>query len=132
MSQLFSNLVLSQDIDMVFDSVKAMFNLNNNFNEIRDYSLDLSIYRPRLLSLSLSVSKCDEEYHVCIQRESDKIIKDKSIILSNNFELEYMTPKSQTNQVSKVAEPSSNMKQQYALTVGPTLNQMHGKDMVNI
>ena len=132
MSQLSSNLVLSQDIDMVFDPVKTMFDLNNNFNKVRDHSLDLSIHRPRSLSSLLSVSECDKEYHVCIQRESNKMIEDKPIISSNNFELEYITPKSQTNQVSKVAETPSNMKQQCAPTVGPILNQMHGKNMINI
>jgi len=91
MSQLSSNLVLSQNIDMVFNPVEAMFDLNNNFNEIRSHSLDLSIHRPRSLSLSLSISKCDEEYHICVQCESDKMIEDKPVISSNNFKLEYAT-----------------------------------------
>ena len=58
--------------------------------------------------------------------------EDKPINLSNNFELEYVTPKSQTNQVSKVTDFLSNMRQQCAPTMGPTLNQPHGEDMVNI
>jgi len=64
MSQLSSNLVPSQDIDMAIDPVEAMFNLNNKFNEVRGCSLDLSIHRPRSPSPSLLVSDCDEEYHV--------------------------------------------------------------------
>ena len=81
-----------------------MFNLNNKFNEVRGHSLDLSIHRPRSLSLLLLVSDCDEEYHVHVQRKSNKMNEDKSINLSENIELEYTTPKSQPNQVSKMAD----------------------------
>lgn len=132
MSQLSSNLVPSQDINMAINSVEAMFNLNNKFNKVRDRSLDLSIYRPRSPSLSLSVSNCDEEYYVHIQQESNKMYEDKSVNSLGNVELEYATPKSQPNQVSKAADPPSNMRQQCALTVSSTLNQLHSKDMVNI
>ena len=110
MSQISSNLVPSQDIDMAVDSVKAMFDLNNNYNEVRGCSLDMSIYRSRSLSLSLLVSECEEEYHVCIQQESDKMNKDKLINSSDNFELEYTTLKSQNNQVSKATDFFSNMR----------------------
>ena len=67
MSQFSLNLVPSQDIDIAVDSVEAMFDLNNNFNEVRGHSLDLSIHRSRSLSLLLLVSECDEEYYVCVQ-----------------------------------------------------------------
>jgi len=132
MSQLFSNLVLSQDINMAIDPVEAMFNLNDKFDEVRDHPLDLSIHRPRSLSLLLLVSNCDEEYHVHVQRESNKIDENKPINSSGNVELEYVTPKSQPNQVSKAVDLSFNMRQQYAPTVSSTLNQLHGKDIVNI
>ena len=58
--------------------------------------------------------------------------EDKPVNSSNNFKLKYITLKSQTNQVSKVTDLPSNMRQQYVLTVGPTLNQPHGEDMINI
>ena len=132
MSQLSSNLILSQDIDMAVDSVKAMFNLNDKFNEVRDHSLDLNIHRPRSPSPSLLVSDCDKEYYVCVQQESNKMDKDKPISLLGNVELEYVTPKSQPNQVSKAADPPSNMRQQCAPTVSSTLNQPHSENVVNI
>jgi len=110
MSQLSSNLVPSQDIDIAINPVEAMFNLNNKFNEVRGHSLDLSIHRPRSLSLLLLVSDYDEEYHVHIQQESNKMNEDKPVNLLENVELEYTTPKSQLNQVSKMADPPSNMR----------------------
>ena len=51
------NFITEQDINMVTNLIKAMFNLDNNLDEVRGHSLDLSIYRPRSLSLSLSVSE---------------------------------------------------------------------------
>ena len=67
MSQTTSNLVLSQDIDMDIDPIKAMFDLNNNYEEVRGCSLDMSIHRPRSPFPSLSLSKYDEKYHVYVQ-----------------------------------------------------------------
>ena len=132
MSQTTSNLVLSQDIDMDIDPVKAMFNLNDNYEEVRGCSLDMSIHRPGSPSPSLSSSECDEEYHVCVQQESNKMIEDEPVNSSGNFELEYTTPKSQNNQVSKVADSPPNMRQRCGSTVNPALNQSQGENMVNI
>ena len=65
MSSNSLNLVPSQDIDMVVNPIGTMFDLNNNYNEVRGHSLDMSIHRPR--SLSMSSSECDKKYyiHVC-------------------------------------------------------------------
>ena len=60
------------------------------------------------------------------------MIEDKSVNFLGSFELEYTTQKSQNNQVSKVADFPSNMRQQYAPTTGPTLSQPYCENVVNI
>jgi len=56
--------VFEEDIDMVTNLIRAIFNLNNNLDKVRGRSLDASAYRPR--SLSISLSENEKEYHVCI------------------------------------------------------------------
>jgi len=60
----FNSLKLTpgQDINMETNSIEAMFDLDNNLDEVRGHSLNMSIYRPR--SPSLSLSKSGKEYHI--------------------------------------------------------------------
>ena len=58
------NLTTKQDINIDTNPIKAMFNLNNNLDEVRGCSLDMSIHRPRSPSLLLSIS--EEEYHLLL------------------------------------------------------------------
>jgi len=87
MSSNSLNLIPGQDINMVVDPIDTMFNLDNNFDKVRGWSLDLSIHRPR--SPLLLSSECDEEYHIRIKWESNRMDKDKSVNFSSNFSLEY-------------------------------------------
>jgi len=65
MSSNSLKVVFDDDIDMVTNPIGAMFNLNNNFDEVRGRSLDTSTHKPRSPFVSLSESK--EEYHAHIQ-----------------------------------------------------------------
>ena len=109
---------------MDVDSVSTMFELDYIDNKMRGHSLDASIHRPR--SLSISSSECDKEYHIRIQRESEKMVKDNNNIeLANSISsirLKYGTQEGQNNQGSKAADTSLNTRQQRALTAGPALN----------
>ena len=87
MSSNSLNLTPRQDIDMVIDPIDTMFNLDNNFDEVKGCSLDLSIHRPRF-PLLLS-SECDEEYHIRIKWKSNRMDEDKSVNFSSNFSFEY-------------------------------------------
>ena len=57
-----NNMASIQDIDMVVDPLDNLFDIGDNFDEVRGRSLALSAHRPR--SPSISSSDCDEEYHV--------------------------------------------------------------------
>ena len=46
------NMASIQDIDMVVDPLDNLFDIGNNFDEMRGCSLTLSAYRPRFLSIS--------------------------------------------------------------------------------
>ena len=91
----FSTLdsVSSQDLNMDIDPVSTMFKLDNIDDEIRGCSLDVSIHR--LKSSSMSSSKYDEEYHICIQRKSKKMVENDNDIEPANtigsIRLEYAT-----------------------------------------
>ena len=82
-----------QDLNMDIDSVSTMFKLDHNDNEVRGCSLDMSIYRPRFPSISSS--ECDKEYHICVQRESKKMVEDDNNIEPadsiGSIRLKYMT-----------------------------------------
>ena len=91
---------------METNSIEAMFNLDNNLDEVRGYSLDMSIYRPR--SSSLLSSKSGKEYHIRVKQDSNKMDEDEPAIPSSNFSLEYKTQEGQNHQVSKVANSTTN------------------------
>ena len=108
MSSNSLNLVPGQDIDIVVDPIGTMFDLDNNYDEVRDCSLDMSAHRPR--SLSMSSSKYDKKYHIYVKRESDRMVEDEPVNSLNSFSLKYATQEGQNNQVSKVADTTSNMR----------------------
>ena len=91
-----------QDNNMVIDPVKDLF----PDNEIRGHSLALSMYKPRSPSISSSESK--EEYHICIQRISDKMDEDDPIPESSNNQVKDTTWEKRKNLGSKVADNIGN------------------------
>jgi len=73
------------DIDMAIDSVNDLF----TGDEVKGHSLALSVHKPR--SLSISSSKSNEEYHICVKRDSDRMDEDKLVFSTGNSQDEYMT-----------------------------------------
>jgi len=70
----------------------------------------------------MSSSECDKDYATRVQRESDRMDEDDPVAPSNSPQLEYATPNSQSNQVSKAADFTTNTRQQHAGHVDPALN----------
>jgi len=103
-----SNLTTKQDINMVTNPIKAIFNLDNNLDEVRGHSLDMSIHRPR--SPSLLSSESEEEYHIWVKRDSNRIDENDPVPTSSSINLKYATQGGQNNQVSKMADPTLNMR----------------------
>jgi len=114
-----------QDINMDTNPIEAMFDLDNNLDEVRGHSLNMSIHRPR--SPSLSSSEYEEEYHIQVKWESDRMDEDVSINSSSNFSLEYAIQKGQNYQVSKAVDPTLNTRMQGVSTTQPALNQHPAK-----
>ena len=69
-----------------------------------------------------------------VQKESNRMVKDHPVAISDSPQLEYMTPKSQKNYISKVANPNNNLRQQYVVNTDPALNNNSttGNNMVNV
>ena len=77
-----SDMASSQDINMVVDLLDNLFDIGNNYDEVRDHSLEMSIHKLR--SFSILLSKCDKEYHICVKRESDRMDKDEPVKFKNS------------------------------------------------
>ena len=62
------------------------------------------------------------------------MVKDNPVTPSNSPLLEYTAPKSQNNQVSKMADPTTNIRQQHAMNIGLVLNNKstNSSNMINI
>ena len=52
----------SQDINMVINLLENLFDIGDNYDEVRGRSLEISAHKPR--SLSILPSKCDKEYYI--------------------------------------------------------------------
>ena len=70
----------------------------------------------------MSSSECDEDYAARVQCESNNIVEDDQIVPSDSPQLEYTTPNSQCNQVSKMTDYTTNTGQQYVKCNTPALN----------
>jgi len=87
MANIFNNLTPNSDINMVIDPENNIYVIGNGFKEGRSHSLLLSMHRPR--SPSISSSKCSEDYHVHIKRDSDKMDKDEPVSSNGSIKIEY-------------------------------------------
>jgi len=118
---LTSNIASTSTMDMIVDSIDDFFKNNcDNYDEVKDHSLAFSMHSSR--SLSMSLSECDEKYLVRVQCESNNIVEDDQVTLSNSPQLEYTTPKSQGIQVSKAAGHTSNTGQRCVESTASVLN----------
>ena len=87
----------------------------------------------------MSLSECKESYTECLEKQNNMVVNDNPIITSNcessistQLGLKYITSKSQSSQVGKIANSTIKVCQQYALNEDPTLNQTPGCNMFNI
>jgi len=96
-----SNMSPNNNMNMIIDSANDFFKKNCDIHDkVRGCSLVHCTYCPR--TLFLSSSKCDKDYATRVQRESNRMVEDNPVALSDSPLLEYAAPKSQNNQVSKV------------------------------
>ena len=87
MAHISNNLTPNPDIDMVINPMDNLFDISNSFENERGRSLLLSIYKPR--SPSISLSKCSEEYYVCVKRMSDRMDENEPFSSISSIKLEY-------------------------------------------
>jgi len=115
-----NNIALSNDIDMDVNPLDNLFDIGDNFDEMRGHSLALSTYRPRFLSLSLS--NCKEEYYIRVKRVSDMMDEDDPVTSAGSIQIKYTTQEGQIGQVSKAADNTNNVCQQCMLNEDLALN----------
>ena len=88
-----SNMALAyDDIDMVDDYAvnKIILNDSNSNDEMRGCILAPSATSSKSVSIS-SLNKSKELYLDCVQRESNRIVQDESVAITDSFQLEYAT-----------------------------------------
>ena len=82
-----NNMASSNDIDMVVNPLDNLFDIGDNFNEVRSHSLALSVHRPR--SPSLFSSNCEKEYHIRVKRVCDRMDEDNPITSASSIQIKY-------------------------------------------
>ena len=77
-------MAATEDINIADSVYNNIFDCIGNLSakEVRGCSLDASTHRTR--SPLISSSKDSEDYHVQVQRESDKMVKDEPVTSSNS------------------------------------------------
>jgi len=96
----------SQDINMVINPLENLFDIGDNYDEVRGCSLEMSAHKPR--SLSILLSKCDKECYIPVKRESDRMVENELVNFIGSICIKCVTQESQKNQVSKAADSTSN------------------------
>jgi len=86
-----NNIALSNDIDMDVNPLDNLFDIGDNFDKVRGCLLALSTYRPRFPSLFSS--NCEEEYHIRVKRESDRMNEDNPVTSASSIQIEYIIQK---------------------------------------
>ena len=83
-----NNMASSNDIDMVVNPLDNLFDIGDNFNEVRSRSLALSAHRPK--SPSLFSSNCEKEYHIRVKRVCNRMDEDNPVALAGSIQIEYV------------------------------------------
>ena len=84
----------SSDIDMTSEIVNDILkSACKNYNKMRGCMMTFNIHSPR--TASMSSSEYDKDYTTRVQQESNNIVEDDLVVMSDNSQLEYATPSSQ-------------------------------------
>jgi len=78
------------------------------------------------------LSKCNEEYHICVKRESDRIDEDKPITSVGSIQIEYVSQGGQKDQVSKVSNSTNNVSQQCVSNEVPASSSPLSNNVFNV
>jgi len=130
MAIVSDNSTPNSDINMVFDPDNNIYDIGEGFKEGRGHSLSSSIHKPRFPSISSS--ECSEDYHICIQRRSDKMDEDKPANSIGSINVEYTSQGEQKDQVSKVNDHINNTSQQHVSNEVPISSTTSSNNMFDI
>ena len=107
------NMKANDDVEMEVNLFDQLFQSTcNKCDEVWDCFLAQSAHSPK--TSSISWSKYEESYAEWLEKLNNRMDEDEPVITSNyepsislQLRLEYMTPKSQTGHVGKVANSSN-------------------------
>jgi len=123
------NSTPNSDINMVFDPDNNIYDIGEGFEEGRGRSLSSSIHKPR--SPSISSSDCSEDYHVRVQRRSDRMDEDEPANSIGSINVEYASQGEQKDQVSKANDHTNNTSQHVSNEV-PTSSTTSSNNVFDI
>jgi len=79
-----SNMTHSSNIDMTGKIVNNILkSACDNYNKMRDHMITSNTHSSR--TVSMSSSKCNKDYITKVQQESDKMVKNNLVVISNNL-----------------------------------------------
>ena len=119
-----------QDNNMIVDSFDNFLGIGNKFDKIRDYSLVLSVHKPR--SSSIFLSKCNKKYHIHVKSDSDKMEENKPVVSIGSIQVEYVSQEERNGQVSKVANNTNNTCYQYVSNKNPASSLLSSNNVFNV
>ena len=74
----------SSDIDMTSEIVNNILkSACDNYNKVRDHMMTSNTHSLR--TISISSSKCNKDYITKVQQESNNIVENNLVIISNNL-----------------------------------------------
>jgi len=74
---------------MVINPLENLFDIGDNYDEVRGRSLEMSTHKPRFPLILLS--ECNKEYHIQVKRESDRIVEDEPVNSISSICIRYVT-----------------------------------------
>jgi len=108
----------------------TIYDIGKDFKEDRGSFLLSSIYKPR--SPSISSSECSENYHIHVQRRSNRMDEDKFANSISSINVEYAFQEEQKDQVSKANDYTNNILQQCVSNEVPTSSITSSNNMFDI
>ena len=129
MANISNNSTPNSDINMVINPKDNIFNISDAFKERRSHSLLFSIHKLRFPSISSS--KCSENYHICVKRNSNRMDENEPVSSIGSIKIDYMSQGKQNVQVSKVTDTTNDIVQ-CVPSKDLALNSTSGNNMFNI
>ena len=110
------------DIDNSSTVTNIIYGKSSRNDKVRGHSLTPRAYGSRSISPLIMSDSGDESYHDKVQWESNNMVENEPVAMSESLQLKYATPPRQAPSINKVTNTSSNTRQKHKQNIVPILN----------